>query len=117
MLGQCSRTSFKNNTPVRPGMRWSHKITLTGWRCKSPRASSALLAVNTVKSSSSVRRRASCERTSSSTTSTVGNTSEGTGVDADMDTGLLRKNQRWVARWRGVQAWGSLCTKWCRATW
>ena len=69
--GQRSRTSFKNSTPDKPGMRWSQRITLNSCRSRRRRASSALPAVTMTKSSSSVRRMASSERTSSSTTKTA----------------------------------------------
>ena len=75
--GHCSRTSFRKVTPGSRRACAGH----TGSRSPAaaaagPAPSSALLAVKTVKSSSSVRRIASCERTSSSTTSTVGRASE-----------------------------------------
>ncbi len=70
--GHSRRTSLRNSTPLTSGMRWSVSTTWMLCRSMMPRASAALDAVKTSKSSSRVRRRASWERTSSSMTRTVG---------------------------------------------
>jgi len=77
--GQRWRTCLRKATPLVPGMRWSHSSTATGSRSSKALACSALPAVSTRKSSSRVRRIASCERSSSSTTSTVGSGLRGKG--------------------------------------
>ena len=73
--GQRSRTSFRNSTPDRPGIRWSQKITWTKFSSISRVASSALRAVRHSKSSSSAMRMAFSECTSSSTSRMEGSVS------------------------------------------
>src|SRR5574343_1297090 len=69
--GHWLRTRLRKDTPDSPGMRWSHSRIWAGSCSRIFWASSAEEVVNTSNSSSRVRRRASWERTSSSTTSTV----------------------------------------------
>jgi hypothetical protein len=66
--GQRSFTSVRNSTPLRSGMRWSHRITCTQWSASSFSASRVEEAVSTSKSSSRMRRSDSRLRISSSTT-------------------------------------------------